>query len=129
VRIELPTIFTRLKAKRSVGLLLRQLRLLLIYQVYQDISKKHAQFFKACKTGKLPAVSYIDPNGRHDEGPASGNQGNDDHLTPTFAPASTHVADLQRVTSSPAWPARCSSSRSTSGAGSSTTSRRRRRTT
>jgi phospholipase C len=107
VRIELPTIFTRLKAKRiPSAYYYGSFDFLLLYQVYRDISKKHAQFFKACKTGKLPAVSYIDPNWTFtDEGPASGNQGNDDHPHADIRAGEYFMSTIYNaVTQSPAWP-------------------------
>jgi phospholipase C len=107
VRIELPTIFTRLKAKRiPSAYYYGSFDFLLLYQVYRDISKKHAQFFKACKTGKLPAVSFIDPNWTFtDEGPASGNQGNDDHPHADIRAGEYFMSTIYNaVTKSPAWP-------------------------
>jgi phospholipase C len=107
VRIELPTIFTQLRAKRiPSAYYYGSFDFLLLYQVYRDISKKHAQFFKACKTGKLPAVSYIDPNWTFtDEGPASGNQGNDDHPHADIRAGEYFMSQVYNaVTQSPAWP-------------------------
>ena len=107
VRIELPTIFSRLRAKRiPSAYYYGSFDFLLLYQVYRDISKKHASFFKACKTGKLPAVSYIDPNWTFtDEGPASGNQGNDDHPHADIRAGEWFLSQIYNaVTRSPAWP-------------------------
>jgi phospholipase C len=107
VRIELPTIFSRLRAKRiPSAYYYGNFDFLLLYQVYRDISKKHAAFFKACKTGKLPAVSYIDPNWTfHDEGPSSGNEGNDDHPHADIRAGEWFMSRIYNaVTKSPAWP-------------------------
>ncbi len=83
VRIDLPTIFDRLAQKKiSAGYYSGNFDFLLLYQRYRGtaVPRTHAQFFKQCKSGKLPAFSYIDPNYTfHDEGPSSGNEGNDDH--------------------------------------------------
>src|SRR5262245_24591322 len=106
-RIELPTIFTRLKAKRiPCAYYYGSFDFLLLYQVYRDVSRKHAAFFEACKTGKLPAVSYIDPNWTFtDEGPQSGNQGNDDHPHADIRAGEYFMSRIYNaVTQSPAWP-------------------------
>src|SRR5947209_139428 len=79
-RVDLPTIFDRFAAKRiPAAYYYGNFAFLLLYQRYNAISHHYSTFFNQCKTGKLPAFSYIDPNYTfHDSGPASGNEGNDD---------------------------------------------------
>jgi phospholipase C len=106
VRIELPTIFDRLKARKvSAGYYYGNFSFLLLYQKHAEISHKHAVFFKQCKTGKLPAFSYIDPNYTfHDEGPSSGNEGNDDHPHADIRAGEYFLSRIYNaVTTSPAW--------------------------
>jgi len=107
VRIELPTIFDRLAAKKvSAGYYYGNFSFLLLYQKHAEISHKHATFFKQCKTGKLPSFSYIDPNWTfHDEGPSSGNEGNDDHPHADIRAGEYFLSQIYNaVTKSPAWP-------------------------
>jgi phospholipase C len=63
-------------------------------------------FLKQCKTGKLPAFSYIDPNYTFaDSGPASGNQGNDDHPHADIRAGEYFMSTIYNaVIRSPAWP-------------------------
>jgi Phospholipase C len=106
-RMELPTIFDRLAAKRvSAGYYYGNFSFLLLYQKHKEISHQHATFFKQCKTGKLPSFSYIDPNGTfRDEGPSSGNEGNDDHPHADIRAGEYFMSQIYNaVTQSPAWP-------------------------
>jgi phospholipase C len=106
-RMELPTIFDRLAAKRvSAGYYYGNFSFLLLYQKHKEISHQHATFFKQCKTGKLPSFSYIDPNWTfHDEGPSSGNEGNDDHPHADIRAGEYFMSQIYNaVTRSPAWP-------------------------
>jgi phospholipase C len=107
VRIELPTIFDRLAAKRiSSGYYYDNFSFMLLYQTHAAIQHKHATFFKQAKTGKLPAFSYVDPRWTfHDEGPASGNEGNDDHPHSDIRAGEYFLSQIYNaVTKSPAWP-------------------------
>jgi phospholipase C len=105
-RIELPTIFDRFAAKRvSAGYYSGNFSFLLLYQKHAEISHPHATFFKQCKTGKLPAFSYVDPNWTfHDEGPSSGSEGNDDHPHADIRAGEYFLSQIYNaVTKSPAW--------------------------
>jgi phospholipase C len=107
VRIDLPTIFDRLAAKDvSAGYYYGNFSFLLLYQRYQSISHKHSTFFRQCKSGKLPAFSYIDPNYTfHDSGPTSGSEGNDDHPHADIRAGEYFMSRIYNaVTQSPAWP-------------------------
>jgi phospholipase C len=107
VRIELPTIFDRLAAKRiSSGYYYGNFSFMLLYQTHPDIQHKHATFFRQAKTGKLPAFSYIDPNWTfHDSGPSSGSEGNDDHPHADIRAGEYFLSQVYNaVVSSPAWP-------------------------
>jgi phospholipase C len=106
-RIELPTIFDRLAAKRiSSGYYYGNFSFMLLYQTHRAIQHTHATFFKQCRTGKLPAFSYVDPAWTfHDEGPSSGNEGNDDHPHADIRAGEYFLSQIYNaVTSSPAWP-------------------------
>jgi phospholipase C len=106
-RIELPTIFDRLVAKRvSAGYYYGNFSFMLLYQTHANLSHKHATFFKQCKTGKLPSFSYIDPNWTfHDSVPSSGNEGNDDHPHEDIRAGEYFLSQIyDAVTKSPAWP-------------------------
>jgi phospholipase C len=106
-RIELPTIFDRLAAKRvTSGYYYGNFSFMLLYQTHQSIQHRHATFFKQAKAGKLPAFSYIDPRWTfHDEGPASGNEGNDDHPHSDIRAGEYFLSQIYNaVTTSPAWP-------------------------
>jgi phospholipase C len=63
-------------------------------------------FFKQCKSGKLPAFSFIDPSYTFtDSGPASGNQGNDDHPHADIRAGEYFLSQIYNaVVRSPAWP-------------------------
>jgi len=107
VRVDLPTIFDRLDDKKvSAGYYYGNFDFLLLYQKYNAISHKYAQFFNQCRTGKLPAFSYVDPNYTFtDAGPASGNQGNDDHPHADIRAGEYFLSRIYNaVTKSPAWP-------------------------
>jgi phospholipase C len=107
VRIDLPTIFDRLATKRvSAAYYYGNFSFLLLYQRLAQISHKHAVFFRQCKSGKLPAFSYIDPNYTfHDEGPLSGSEGNDDHPHSDIRAGEYFMSQIyDAVTRSPAWP-------------------------
>jgi phospholipase C len=106
-RIDLPTIFDRFAAKRiPAAYYYGNFAFLLLYQRYQKISHPYATFFKQCRTGKLPAFSYIDPNYTFtDTGPASGNQGNDDHPHADIRAGEYFMSQIyDAVVHSPAWP-------------------------
>jgi phospholipase C len=105
-RIDLPTIFDRFAAKRiPAAYYYGNFAFLLLYQRYQAISHPYATFFKQCRTGKLPAFSYIDPNYTFtDKGPESGNQGNDDHPHADIRAGEYFLSQIYNaVVSSPAW--------------------------
>ncbi len=105
-RIELPTIFDRFAAKKiPAGYYSGNFSFLLLYQKHAEISHPHATFFKQCKTGKLPAFSYIDPNWTfHDAGPSSGSEGNDDHPHADIRAGEYFLSQIYNaVTKSPAW--------------------------
>jgi phospholipase C len=105
-RIELPTIFDRFAAKRiPAAYYFGNFSFLLLYQKHAQISHPHATFFRQCRTGKLPAFSYIDPNYTfHDSGPASGNEGNDDHPHADIRAGEYFLSQIYNaVRSSPAW--------------------------
>lgn len=106
-RIELPTIFDRLTKKRvSSGYYYGNFSFMLLYQTHRALQHTHATFFKQCKTGKLPAFSYVDPNWTfHDSGPSSGSEGNDDHPHADIRAGESFLSQIYNaVTSSPAWP-------------------------
>jgi phospholipase C len=108
LRIDLPTIFDRLAQKKiSAGYYSGNFDFLLLYQRYRGtaVPRTHAQFFRQCKTGKLPAFSYIDPNYTFtDVGAASGNQGNDDHPHADIRAGEYFLSRIYNaVTTSPAW--------------------------
>jgi phospholipase C len=106
-RIDLPTIFDRLAAKKvSAGYYYGNFNFILLYQRYDKISHKHATFFRQCKTGKLPSFSYVDPNFTfHESGPSSGNEGNDDHPHADIRAGEYFMSRIYNaVTQSPAWP-------------------------
>jgi phospholipase C len=107
VPVHLPTIFDRFAAKRiPAAYYYGNFPFLVLYQRYQKISFRYATFFGQCKTGRLPAFSYIDPNYTFtDSGPASGNQGNDDHPHADLRAGEYFMSTIYNaVTRSPAWP-------------------------
>ncbi len=108
VRVDLPTIFDRLAAKKlSAGYYAGNFNFLLLWdQKYKSIQRTHAQFFKQCASGKLPAFSYVDPNYTfHDAGPSSGNEGNDDHPHADIRAGEYFLSQIYNaVTKSPSWP-------------------------
>jgi phospholipase C len=106
-RIELPTIFDRLVAKKvSAGYYYGNFSFMLLYQTHANLQHHHATFFKQCKSGKLPSFSYVDPNWTfHDSGPSSGNEGNDDHPHADIRAGEYFLSQIYNaVTTSPAWP-------------------------
>ena len=106
-RIDLPTIFDRFSAKRiPAAYYYSNFPFLVLYQRYTAISHHWSTFYKQCKTGKLPAFSYIDPNYTFtDTGPTSGNQGNDDHPHADIRAGEYFMSQIYNaVVRSPAWP-------------------------
>jgi phospholipase C len=106
-RVDLPTIFDRFAAKKiPAAYYYGNFAFLLLYQRYNAISHPHTRFFAQCKTGKLPAFSYIDPSYTFsDSGPASGNQGNDDHPHADIRAGEYFMSQIYNaVVRSPAWP-------------------------
>jgi phospholipase C len=107
LRIDLPTIFDRFLEKRiPTAYYHGNFNFLLLYQRYAAISHPHARFFEDCRTGKLAAFSYIDPNFTfHDSGPSSGNEGNDDHPHADIRAGEYFLSQIYNaVVRSPAWP-------------------------
>ena len=107
VRVDLPTIFDRFAAKRiPAAYYYGNFAFLLLYQRYQAISYPYGRFFAQCRTGKLPAFSYIDPNWTFDDsGPSSGSEGNDDHPHADIRAGEYFLSTIYNaITSSPAWP-------------------------
>jgi phospholipase C len=106
-RVDLPTIFDRLAAKKISGAYYYgNFDFLLLYQRYNAISHPYATFFAQCRTGKLPAFSYIDPSYTFDDsGPTSGSEGNDDHPHADIRAGEYFLSTIYNaVTKSPAWP-------------------------
>ena len=107
VVVNLPTIFDRLAAKRiPAAYYFGSFPFLALYGTkYQPISFPYSRFFAQCKTGKLPAFSYIDPNFTFDDsGPGSGNAGNDDHPHADIRAGEYFLSTIYNaVTKSPAW--------------------------
>ncbi|MGH2936453.1 MAG: alkaline phosphatase family protein [Gaiellaceae bacterium] len=106
-RVDLPTIFDRFAAKSiPAAYYYGSFAFLLLYQRYQAISHPYSRFFAQCKTGKLPAFSYIDPNWTfHDSGPSSGSDGNDDHPHADIRAGEYFLSTIYNaITRSPAWP-------------------------
>ena len=106
-RIELPTIFDRLSAKRiSSGYYYDNFSFLSLYGTHRELQHPRSVFFKQCKTGKLPAFSYVDPTWElQDTGPASGSGGNDDHPHSDIRAGEYFLSQIYNaVTRSPAWP-------------------------
>jgi phospholipase C len=106
-RIDLPTIFDRFAARRiPAAYYYGNFAFLLLYQRYTAISHPWSVFFKQCRTGKLPAFSFIDPSYTFtDSGPASGNQGNDDHPHADIRAGEYFLSQIyDAVVRSPAWP-------------------------
>ena len=106
-RVDLPTIFDRFAAKKiPAAYYYGNFAFLLLYQRYTAISHRYSVFFNQCRTGKLPAFSYIDPSYTFaDSGPASGNQGNDDHPHADIRAGEYFMSTIYNaVVRSPAWP-------------------------
>jgi phospholipase C len=105
--ISLPTIFDRFAAKRiPAAYYYGNFPFLALYERYAAISHPYAEFFARCKTGRLPAFSYVDPNYTFDDsGPRSGNEGNDDHPHADIRAGEYFLSTIYNaVTRSPAWP-------------------------
>jgi len=106
-RVDLPTIFDRFAAKKiPAAYYYGNFAFLLLYQRYTAISHHYSTFFTQCKTGRLPAFSYIDPNYTfHDSGPPSGSEGNDDHPHADIRAGEYFMSQIYNaVVKSPAWP-------------------------
>jgi phospholipase C len=106
-RVDLPTIFDRFAAKKiPAAYYYGNFNFLLLYQRYNAISHPYATFFAQCRTGKLPAFSYIDPSYTFDDtGPKSGNEGNDDHPHADIRAGEYFLSTIYNaVTQSSAWP-------------------------
>jgi phospholipase C len=106
-RVDLPTIFDRLAAKRiSAAYYYGNFDFLLLYQRYTAVSHPVAQLFGALRTGKLPSFVYVDPSYTFaDSGPASGNQGDDDHPHADIRAGEYFMSTIYNaVVRSPAWP-------------------------
>jgi phospholipase C len=107
LRVDLPTIFDRFAAKGiPAAYYYGSFAFLLLYQRYQAISFPYSRFFAQCRSGKLPAFSYIDPNWTfHDSGPSSGSEGNDDHPHADIRAGEYFLSTIYNAVSrSPAWP-------------------------
>jgi phospholipase C len=112
VKTDLPTIFDRLAAKRvstrhysgqfSTGTFTF---LFLWNHKYDPIERTHAQFFADCRSGRLPQVSFVDPNLTFtDVGPQSGIW-NDDHPHADIRAGEWFLQQVYRaVTTSKLWP-------------------------
>jgi len=100
---------TRLKAKRIPSAYYYGSFDFLSSTRLPDISKKHAQFFKACKTGKAAGGVVhrpeLDVHGTKGRRRATGERRPPSRRH--FAPASTSCRDLQRRDVEPACRARC----------------------
>jgi phospholipase C len=105
-RVDLPTIWDRLAAKGVSGrYYCGNVSFLLLWNgKYSAITKTQSRFFADCKAGKLPAVSYIDPNLTFvDSGPQSGIW-NDDHPHADMRAGESFMSTIvNAVTHSPAW--------------------------
>jgi phospholipase C len=105
--VPLPTIFDRFAAKKiPAAYYYGNFPFIVLYQRYRNISFHYSTFFKQCKTGRLPAFSYIDPSYTFaDSGPPSGNQGNDDHPHADIRAGEYFMSTIYNaVARSPAWP-------------------------
>jgi phospholipase C len=105
-RVDLPTIWDRLAAKRIPARYYSgNVSFLLLWnQRYNAISRKQEQFFLDAKRGRLPAVSFVDPNlTLADTGPQSGIY-NDDHPHADIRAGEWFLYRIYRaVTTSPNW--------------------------
>jgi phospholipase C len=103
----LPTIFDRLASKRiPAAYYYGNFDFLVLYGRYSAISHPHREFFARCRSGRLPAFSYVDPNYTfQDDGPTSGNEGADDHPHADIRAGEYFLSTIYNaVTRSPAWP-------------------------
>src|SRR5581483_10659003 len=106
-RTDLPTIFDRFAAKKiPAAYYYGNFPFIILYQRYTSITHPHSTFLKQCRTGKLPAFSYVDPSLTfNDTGPASGSQGNDDHPHADIRAGEYFMSTIYNaVVSGPAWP-------------------------
>jgi len=106
-RVDLPTIWDRL-AEKSIPAryYCGNVSFLLLWnEKYASITKTQSQFFADCKAGKLPAVSFVEPNLTFvDEGPASGIW-NDDHPHADVRAGEYFLSTVYNaVTRGPLWP-------------------------
>ena len=105
-RVELPTIFDRLAARKlRAGYYCGNTNFLLLWnQIYNPITHTYARFFADCKRGTLPEFSFVDPNYTFDDtGPQSG-VGADDHPHADIRAGEYFLSTIYNaVTQSPAW--------------------------
>ena len=105
-KVELPTIFDRLAAKKlRAGYYCGNTNFLLLWdQKYNPITRTHARFFADCKRGSLPEFSFVDPDYTfEDAGPSSGI-GGDDHPHSDIRQGEYFLSTIYNaVTKSPAW--------------------------
>ncbi|HEX7525456.1 MAG TPA: alkaline phosphatase family protein [Gaiellaceae bacterium] len=105
-KVELPTIFDRLAAKKlRAGYYCGNTNFLLLWdQKYNPITRTHGRFFTDCKRGTLPEFSFVDPNYTFDDtGPRSG-VGADDHPHADIRAGEYFLSTIYNaVTHSPAW--------------------------
>jgi len=105
-RVDLPTIWDRLAAAKLPGrYYCGNVSFLLLWNgKYDAITHTHQQFFADCKTGKLPALSVVDPDlTLADTGPQSGIW-NDDHPHADIRAGEYFLSTIYNaVTHSPAW--------------------------
>ncbi|MGD0716202.1 MAG: alkaline phosphatase family protein [Gaiellaceae bacterium] len=106
-RVDLPTIWDRLAAaKLPARYYCGNVSFLLLWNgKYDTITYPHQQFFADCKTGKLPALSVVDPDlTLADTEPQSGIW-NDDHPHADIRAGEYFLSTIYNaVTRSPAWP-------------------------
>jgi phospholipase C len=106
-RNDSPTIWDRLAAaKLRGGYYCGSVNFLLLWnQKYNSITHTYKQFFADCKSGKLPALSLVDPNYTvEDTGPQSGI-GNDDHPHSDIRAGESFLSTIYNaLIRSPAWP-------------------------
>ena len=106
-RVDLPTIWDRLAEKKiPARYYCGNVSFLLLWNnKYASITKTQSQFFADCKAGKLPAVSFVEPNLTFvDEGPLSGIW-NDDHPHADIRAGEYFLSTIfNAVTHGPLWP-------------------------
>ena len=105
-KVELPTIFDRLAAKKlRAGYYCGNTNFLLLWdQKYNPITRTYGNFLADCKRGSLPAFSFVDPDYTLDDtGPKSGI-GGDDHPHSDIRQGEYFLSTIYNaVTKSPAW--------------------------